>query len=98
LLQDQKPLTEDDRRGLQDWFGNFLNGCSRVERSCEAAAKNNHGTYYDLPVARLPLFVARKHLAVQVLEDAAKTYRDANRNLMVVTAGMARTKLGAIGS
>ena len=73
LLARSKALTEDDRRGLQDWFGNFLQWMLESKNGrAEAAAKNNHGTYYDLQVASFALFVGKKDLAVQVLEDARR--------------------------
>src|SRR6266704_3793384 len=73
LLAGSRALTEDDRRGLQDWFGNFLQWMLESKNGrAEAAAKNNHGTYTDLQVASFALFVGKKDLAVQVLEDARR--------------------------
>jgi hypothetical protein len=73
LLAGSKALTEADRRGLQDWFGKFLQWMLESRNGHdEAAAKNNHGTYYDVQVASFALFVGKKDLAVQVLEDARR--------------------------
>jgi hypothetical protein len=71
LLEGSKALTASDQSGLKDWFGKFLQWMldSRNGRE-EAAAKNNHGTYYDVQVASYALFVGRKSLAKQVLESA----------------------------
>jgi hypothetical protein len=71
LLEGSKALTATDESGLKDWFGKFLQWMldSRNGRE-EAAAKNNHGTYYDVQVASYALFVGRKSLAKQVLETA----------------------------
>src|SRR5207248_1914071 len=71
LLAGSKALTNDDERGLRDWYGKFLQWMldSKNGRE-EAAAKNNHGTYYDLQVVSYALFVGRKDLAKQVLEQA----------------------------
>ena len=71
LLEGSKALTPDDARGLKAWFGKFLQWMldSKNGRE-EAAAKNNHGTYYDLQVISYALFVGRKDLARQILEQA----------------------------
>ena len=71
LLEGSRALTNDDERGLKDWFGKFLqwmlvSGNGREE----AAAKNNHGTYYDVQVVSYAMFVGRMDLAKQVLEQA----------------------------
>jgi len=73
LLAGSKALTGNDRRGLQDWFGKFLQWMLESKNGRdEAAAKNNHGTYYDVQVASFALFVGKKDLAVRVLEDARR--------------------------
>jgi hypothetical protein len=71
LLAGSKALTSDDDRGLREWFGKFLQWMldSKNGRE-EAAAKNNHGTYYDLQIVSYGLFVGRKDLARQILEQA----------------------------
>ena len=71
LLEGSQALTPDDARGLKAWFGKFLQWMldSKNGRE-EAAAKNNHGTYYDLQVISYALFVGRKDLARQILEQA----------------------------
>ncbi|HEV7511648.1 MAG TPA: alginate lyase family protein [Candidatus Acidoferrum sp.] len=71
LLAGSKALTENDRRGLQGWFGKFLQWMLESKNGHdEAAAKNNHGSYYDVQVASFALFVGKRELAVQVLQDA----------------------------
>ena len=71
LLGGSKALTKDDERGLKDWFGKFLQWMldSKNGRE-ESAAKNNHGTYYDVQVTSFALFVGRTDLAKQTLEQA----------------------------
>ena len=71
LLAGSKALTKDDERGLKDWFGKFLQWMldSKNGRE-ESAAKNNHGTYYDVQVTSYAFFVGRNDLAKQTLEQA----------------------------
>ncbi len=71
LLAGSKSLTESDQRGLQDWFGKFLQWMQESKNGRdEAAAKNNHGTYYDVQVVSYALFLGKKDLAVRVLQEA----------------------------
>jgi alginate lyase len=71
LLAESKSLTAQDERGLQDWFAQFLQWMqeSRNGRE-EAAAKNNHGTFYDVQIVSYALFVGRRDLAKRILETA----------------------------
>jgi hypothetical protein len=71
LLAGSKARTESDQHGLQEWFGKFLQWMldSKNGRE-EAAAKNNHGTYYDVQVVSYALFVGQKDLAVRILQEA----------------------------
>ncbi|MGH9969020.1 MAG: alginate lyase family protein [Pyrinomonadaceae bacterium] len=69
LLAGAKSLTEVDRRGLQEWFAKFLQWMQESKNGRdEAAAKNNHGTYYDLQVASFALFLGKTDLAIEVLQ------------------------------
>ena len=71
LLAGSSSLTAIDERGLHEWFGRFLQWMLESKNGRdEAAAKNNHGTYYDVQVVSYALFVGRKELAVRVLQDA----------------------------
>jgi hypothetical protein len=71
LLQGSKALTPADQLGLQDWFGKFLQWMLESKNGRdEAAAKNNHGTYYDLQVVTFALFVGKDDLATRVLQAA----------------------------
>lgn len=71
LLASAPALKEADRRGLEDWFGKFLKWMleSRNGRD-EAAAKNNHGTYYDVQVISFALFLGQKEFAKDILQTA----------------------------
>ena len=71
LLAGSKAWTQADQRGLEDWYARFLNWMreSRHGRE-ENAAKNNHGTYYDVQAASFALFLGRKELAQSILETS----------------------------
>ena len=69
LLADSKAWTKDDQKGLERWFGEFLSWMQEHKYGRdEAAALNNHGTYYDVQVVSFALFLRRKDFARQVLE------------------------------
>src|SRR6266403_1923094 len=71
LLQGSKSWTAPDQRGLEDWFGKFLQWMQESRNGREEnAAKNNHGTYYDLQAATFALFLTRNDLARQIVETA----------------------------
>lgn len=71
LIEDSKAWTSDDRKRLKDWFDNYLNWLltSKNGRD-EAAAKNNHGTFYDVQIASFALFVGKTDLVKDILETA----------------------------
>jgi Alginate lyase len=71
LLKGSKSLTAADESGLKDWFGKFLQWMLESKNGREeSAAKNNHGTFYDVQVVSYALFVGRRDLAKEVLETA----------------------------
>jgi hypothetical protein len=71
LLEAADALPADDSRALRDWFSKFVTWMRESANGRdESAAKNNHGTYYDLQVAVYSLFVGQPDVAKHVLEDA----------------------------
>jgi hypothetical protein len=71
LLAGAKAWTNVEQRGMEKWFGEFLGWMlqSKYGRD-EAAARNNHGTYYDVQVVSFALFVGNTNLARRVLREA----------------------------
>src|SRR5689334_5363338 len=72
MLQGSKAWMDADDRALHDWCAQFLDWMLTSKNGKdEAAARNNHGSFYDVQIASLALFTGRKDLAHSVLEQAA---------------------------
>lgn len=71
LLAGSKSWTASDQRGMEDWFSRFLTWMLESKNGKdESAAKNNHGTYYDVQVVSFSLFLKKTELAREVLLTA----------------------------
>jgi hypothetical protein len=75
LLAGSKSWSAADQEGIKTWLGQFLNWMQTSEKGKdEDAAKNNHGTWYDLQVTDYALFLDKRDLAVATL-NRVKTRR-----------------------
>src|SRR5258706_1603927 len=60
-----------NQHALQEWFRSFLHWMLDSENGRdESAAKNNHGTFYDIQTASYALFVETPDLASSILRAA----------------------------
>jgi hypothetical protein len=75
LLAGSKAWSDADQEGLKTWLSQFLNWMqTSAKGKDEDAAKNNHGTWYDLQVVDYSLFLGKRDLAVDTL-NRVKTRR-----------------------
>jgi hypothetical protein len=75
LLEGSTAWTTADQEGIKSWIGQFLHWMRASEKGmAEDAAKNNHGTWYDLQVTDYALFIGDKQLAIDTL-NRVKTRR-----------------------
>ena len=73
LLAGSKSWTAADQRGLEDWYSKFLQWMQSSKNGREEnAAKNNHGTYYDVQTTSFALFLGKRDLAKQIVETARR--------------------------
>jgi hypothetical protein len=71
LLAASKSWTSADQKGIESWFGKFLQWMQESRHGREEnVARNNHGTYYDVQAISFALFVRRMDLAKQIAETA----------------------------
>jgi hypothetical protein len=71
LLAGSKSWTRDDERGVEDWYAKFLQWMLESKNGRdESAAKNNHGTWYDVQATSFALFLGKTDLAKSILETA----------------------------
>ncbi|MBL8182018.1 MAG: alginate lyase family protein [Blastocatellia bacterium] len=71
LLAGSKAWTNADQKGVESWFTKFLDWLQTSKHGVEESkAKNNHGTWYDVQVASVALFVGKNNIAKQLLESS----------------------------
>jgi len=73
LLQGSRSWKAEDHKGVQDWYAKYLDWLlnSKYGKD-EAAAKNNHGTWYNVQVVDFALFTGDKEKAKQLAEESKK--------------------------
>ncbi len=73
LLRGSKSWAAADQKGMEEWCAKFLDWMMHSQNGKdEAAAKNNHGSYYDVQIASLALFVRKPDIARKILQSAGE--------------------------
>jgi hypothetical protein len=69
LLDGAKAWTKQDQQALQDWFRAFVEWMQTSANGREeAAARNNHGTWFAADLAAFALFIGNEALARRTVE------------------------------
>ena len=75
LLTDSSSLSQSDRAAIHAWFETYLNWLTTSPNGLhEAAAKNNHGNWYDAQAGAIALYLGKAEF-VRNLMETAKTKR-----------------------
>jgi hypothetical protein len=71
LLGASAEWNAEDQEGLEIWFGKYLDWLLESDKGRdEGRQANNHGTWYDVQVISLALFVGREEVARRVLMES----------------------------
>jgi hypothetical protein len=71
LLKGSRSWTKADQTGLESWFAKYYAWITTSPHGKdEAAAKNNHGTWYDVQITSFALFLGKTDDARKILENA----------------------------
>jgi hypothetical protein len=75
LLRTSKEWSKKDDGAMSRWFEDYYHWLTTHEYGLdESKEKNNHGSWYDVQVSSLALFLEKKNIARKILEEA-KTKR-----------------------
>jgi hypothetical protein len=72
LLKGSKVFHENDQKAIKEWFVTYVNWLQTSSvASEEQLAKNNHGTAFDVQLARYAIFIGNHELAKKVVDQFA---------------------------
>ena len=70
LLEPSVAFTDTDMQGIKEWFAKYLDWLLTSKHGKdEAAAHNNHGTWYDAQATTFALFAGKRETARQILQN-----------------------------
>ena len=70
LLDSSKAMTPAIKKGMKEWFTQFVEWIQTSPVAAEEnAAKNNHGLAYDVQLTAYALYIGNKELAIQILKE-----------------------------
>ncbi|WP_026706821.1 alginate lyase family protein [Flavobacterium frigidarium] len=73
ILKKSQAFTIEDQLAIEDWFKTYVNWLQTAPVAAEEqAAKNNHGTAYDVQLVRYAIFIGNNQLAKKIANNFAK--------------------------
>ena len=70
LIGDSNALSAEEKQGLKNWAEEYFDWLTKNQMALkEAASKNNHGSYYDLQVLYLALFIEKEEQAKNIAQN-----------------------------
>jgi hypothetical protein len=70
LLKKSQSFTTDDQQAIKEWFVNYVNWMQTSPIGAEEqSAKNNHGTAFDVQLARFAVFIGDVTLAKKIVNE-----------------------------
>lgn len=70
LMQDSSPWTKQDQRGIELWFGKYLEWLLNSDfGKKESKRLNNHGTWYDVQASSIALFLNKTEVTRDILKN-----------------------------
>ena len=73
LIAGSSALSDTEREGLKAWAGEYFQWLKSAELAVEeAAARNNHGSFYDAQAMYFALYSGNREAAVQIAEQAVE--------------------------
>jgi hypothetical protein len=70
MMHDSKSITDNLKTGVRQWFSEYLKWLKTSKNgNDEKAAKNNHGTFYDMQVVDFALFCGDEQIAREAIQN-----------------------------